>query len=366
MMNREISTNQAQRGTTWFMVVILAPLLLLSGCGTMSTPLADSDTQQTEKKHKILQTASGQMIPETALIEQLLQARVIYLGEKHDNPHHHNLQKRVVETLIAAGKQPAIGFEFFSQDQTGWLMNYSVGKPSSFVMHGHKKPEPGEYLRKQLGWKTRPDWPFYFPLIKLARQHHLAVFGADLATGTRVRLTRNDLETLSALEKSQLSPTNFHHKDYQQLMFKQLASSHCNMASKSLLERLYTTWIARNDAMATAINLMLPATESDPVIMILGAGHTRHNMGVYERVASLNPGIRQINLAFQETQQPMPPLTSYLETVHAGQTTFAAEHAYYWFTPPVEDDHNRDPCAKMRRHTLPKKNQPIAIHQKNR
>ena len=339
-------------------LIVLGPLLLLmlSGCTTLSWQSNEIGDEKGEEKTMILKAENGQTIAEEALLEEMLKARVIYLGEKHDNPHHHQLQLALLEKLLARGKRPALGFEFFSREQTGWLMNFSVGKPSSFSLPGTNQETAEIFLRRKLGWQERPDWAFYLPLLQLARSHHLPIFGADLPNGIRVRLTRNGLEELSAVEKAGLSPSHFQHADYQSLMRDKLSLSHCGMASESLLDRLYATWIARNDAMAQAITLTLadlPATE--PIVMILGSGHVANNMGVYERVAFLQPGVRQVNLGFQETEQPNPTLAKHLQPVRVGQTEFAAAHAFFWFTPAVDNDENKDPCAQMHRHKLPAK-----------
>lgn len=336
-------------------LVMFGLLLFVGGCETFSGSSSGASGGTREISTMILKAENGQKVSEEALLEEMLHARVIYLGEKHDNPHHHHLQRALLEKLIARGKRPALAFEFFSRDQTGWLMNFSVGKPSSFTPKGHNKEKEEAFLRERLGWEKRQDWAFYWPLIQLARQHHLPVFGADLPHGTRIRLARGGLEGLSAVERAGLSPTHFRHDDYQRLMQKKLSLSHCGMASEALLERLYVTWVARNDAMAQAIALTLTEFPKEPVVVILGAGHVTHDMGVYERVAFLKPGIRQVNLGFKETQEPTVSPSQYFQSHRVGQTEFAPEHPFLWFTPPVENEENKDPCAQFHRHTLPSK-----------
>ncbi len=320
---------------------LLGLLAILGGCGTIS--LSNAPLEMDNATGTVLQTAEGHLISPEALLDNMLHAQVIYLGEQHDNPYHHRLQRAILEKLLAHGKRPAIGFEFFSRDQTGWLMNFTLGKPSPFALP--QSDDPGETLRKKLGWEKRPEWAFYFPLLQLARTHHLPVFGADLPDGLRVRLARNDLAELSAIEKAEWTPTHFVHEDYQQLMLKKLALAHCGMAPESLLQRLYVTWVARNDAMAQAIALMRTAAPDEPVVMVLGAGHVAHDMGVHERVAFLQPGIHQVNLGFQEIHPEDPPLPRPFEPVRVGQTPFAPDHPFLWFTPPAPD--REDPCAPL-------------------
>src|SRR5215831_17329771 len=41
-----------------------------------------------------------------AALETVGAARVVLLGEKHDNPDHHRLQARVVQSIVARGRHP--------------------------------------------------------------------------------------------------------------------------------------------------------------------------------------------------------------------------------------------------------------------
>ena len=327
------------RWASRFYVVVWCALLFFSGCNTLPEP----------RDAVILGVEEGKKVSETYLLDKMGRAQVIYLGEKHDNPHHHLLQRAIVEKLIAQGKRPALGFEFFSKDQTGWLMNYSQGKPSPFSAEG--PDETGKKLRNALGWQDRSDWVFYFPLIQLARQYHLPVFGADLPSGLRVRLTRSGVEALSAIEKSMLVFSSYQKEDYRQFMLKRLADSHCGLASESLLLRLYSTWLLRNESMAQSIFMMLEQRPKEPVIVVLGMGHVANDGGVYERMAFLKPGVRQVNLAFQESEYPSEPFDHYFQPITVGQGRFVPEHHYFWLTPPVMGDENLDPCATLHRRT---------------
>ncbi|MEO5339322.1 MAG: ChaN family lipoprotein [Magnetococcus sp. MYC-9] len=315
-------------------ISLLAGAFFLAGCGTFPLPL---------QEELILETASGRILGQDILLERMLQVQVIHLGEQHDNPHHHRLQRVVLERLLARGKRPALGFEFFSRAQTGWLMHYAQGKPSAFALPQTDDPEA--WLRKKLGWEDNPDWQHYEPLLKLARQHRLSLFGTDLPDGLRLRLTRAGLAGLSALERAEWSPTGFSQDAYHQLMRQKLADAHCGMAPEALLEALYATWVARNDAMARSLALMLDERPDEPLLMVLGAGHVAHDMGVYERLAFLRPGVRQINLAFQEHPAAPSSFRSIPKPLQIGQHIFAAEHQFLWFTPPAPD--RGDPCARL-------------------
>ncbi|MBF0379729.1 MAG: ChaN family lipoprotein [Magnetococcales bacterium] len=319
--------------------LLLATLLFINGCGT--TPAPAPKPQQVTYNGFIVHLPSGDTVHKEDLLDKLVDSQVIYLGEKHDNPYQHQSQLEIVERLIKRGKRPAIGFEFFSQEQTGWLMNYTLGYKSLMVPVMEKRVEG--YLRKKLGWQGRNDWKFYAPLIELARKHKLPVFGADLPKGTKVRLTRTGLAKMSSLEKSLIFSTGFSDDKYRLAMHKRLSQSHCGTARGDFLERLYQTWLARNDAMAKSIVEMRKEMDDEPIVVLLGLAHVQNNMGVYDRVAHLDPTIRQVNLGFREM---LPE-----EHSHDDEETKPEhpDHNYLWFTPPTPGQKGGDPCAQFRK-----------------
>ncbi|MBF0283228.1 MAG: ChaN family lipoprotein [Magnetococcales bacterium] len=326
----------------------LAALLLLSGCAALPA------SQEEAPLPPRLLTREGIPLDVDTLEQRMLSARVIYLAEKHDNPHHHRLQVKILERLVALGRKPAVGFEFFSREQTGWLMNYQTGGVSP--LHG-TAAAPGSAersLRANLGWSHREDWPFYFPLIEVGKKHGLPLFGADLPSAVKIRLARAGLEQLTALERQQIPDTGLRREDYRLLMREKLSASHCGHASPAMLDRLHQTWLARNDAMALAVTTVLKERPEEPVVVILGGGHTEHGMGVVERVAFLNPGISQLDLGLMESPDPTRDAERLPPPESGGATVFPAGHDVYWFTPaPGGSDADKDPCAAFAKPATP-------------
>ncbi len=321
-----------------FFFIIAVPLML-SACASQP------DRRDDPLIEKIYRARDQQQIDRAQLLAQIAEARVIYLGETHDNPRHHQLQLEILQEQLDQGRRPALGFEFFSLEQTPYLMQYAqteFGKTA-----GRKKKRALKRLRKQLGWESRDEeWGFYSPLLKLANQYQLPVFGADLAPGMIKRLTKVGAAGLSSLESRLLFPSDFKNPDYRQMMYTQFTQSHCGWSQPQLLERLYDTWIARNDAMAMSIASFLEERPTEPVVMILGSGHIANNMAVYERVAARIPGIRQVNLGFRQVARTPRPASDYLQPVVVNDTRFAPDHEYFWFTQRVS---YIDPCEQFKK-----------------
>ncbi len=314
--------------------------LVFSGCAVSPTP-------SNPLVGKIVRASDQTEISENEIHALVASADVVYLGEIHDNPWHHEIQLEIVRHLVEASTQPAIGFEFFDTGQTSDLMSF-IFQPDMSGDHAIKSSAKAEQrLRRRLGWgKERDDeWAAYFPIIDYARQNGLAVFGTDLPRGLKRRLARADRSQLSPIEQRFIVDTGFNNDAYRTLMQDTFNEMHCGWSDQKLLDRLYQTWLARNDAMATAITDMLAAGTNRPIIMIVGAGHTRYNMGIYERVAALASDARQVNIGLKPVQNASKPLADYFQTETIGDTIFAPVHEYLWFTKALKRE---DPCLEFK------------------
>lgn len=286
----------------------------------------------------------GSELDRTSFILRLAAADVIYLGEQHGNPHHHAAQLRLVTDLVNGGRKPAIGFEVVSLTQTSDLMNY-VFAPSS-----DDAEAPARRLRSELGWTVDGDrWRDYGPLLEFARANKLRVAGIDLPRGLRRRISRVGSQGLSAVERTQLYDTGFADPAYREFMQGRLDEAHCGFAPPALLDRLYETWLARNDAMMTVITTLAAERPGEPVVVIVGGGHVVHNMGVFERVAQRAPQLRQINIGLRGEQAGVSVPELFAPVEFAGRR-FAPMHEIIWLTPAASGRAGVSPCTGLEDH----------------
>lgn len=272
-------------------------LLLLSACSHQNV------LSISEKAEYFVVDQEGKRLDSTTFTQHLMMADIIYLGEIHDNADHHAAQLDIIKKLLDSGKKPVIGFEFFSRHQSSWLLNYTSTSKHSF--HPLKKEQAGTLLRQRLGWNERTDWPYYFPFIELAKEHGLQVFGADIDRGIRIRMARAGIDEMFAIELSEV-PGDYaeHSAEYQQLIFEDLRTGHCNMASDKLLNKLYKTITIRNAFMAQSIHTVQQnSAQQQPIVMILGRGHVNYNGGLKTQLNYLNNKLKQLNIGLYEAKQ---------------------------------------------------------------
>lgn len=333
----------------WLALMILITALI-GGC----TQTQQKTMRQDPLIGTIVSSQTGKQVSYDLLLKKALAAEVVYLGEKHDNAEHHAHQRRLIKDLIQQGTSPILGFEFFSMEQTGALMRYvtQAGSP-----HGDTHDHIAEQrLRRDLGWLSRSDesWEFYFSFIRLARENKLIVFGADLPREIVRRITRNGVDSLTAVELSLLRSTDLRNEAYRELMYDAFKAAHCGFAHQEMQEKMYQAWLQRNDTMAFSLVQMHRQYPDRPIVMILGNGHVEYNMAVYERATFLQPSLNQLNIGLQEISIHPAPLTDYLQTVTRKGREFPPPHDFLWFTQrssyenPCETFHNQLKQLKKR------------------
>jgi uncharacterized iron-regulated protein len=283
------------------------------------------------------------------LFQALAQAEVVYLGEKHDNAVHHAHQLTVLRELVARGRRPALGLEMVSAPETSTLMRYAAQSENP-----HAGASPEQQLRGALGWPDTEDWRWraYGPLLEFARAESLAVFGADLPVSLRRRIAVAGIDGLSGVERARLPDTPPPDDAYAELMRTRIREAHCGYGSEEYLDRLLANWVVRNERMARTIAATLAAGDGEPVVLVVGGAHLRHNLGVPARVQRLRPGVRQLNLGLREVDPAHVDAHGYVAELEFAGTRFAPDHDYFWFTAPSPEP-EPDPCAvfKKKGHT---------------
>lgn len=314
----------------WFLVNVLV------GCSKddMRRPHAHDATVH-PLVGKLYRAGDSVPTPFPALMEIMKSSTVIYLGETHDNPAHHHIEQQVIFQLIAQGIRPVLGFEFFSREQTSHLVRYRSGGKTAAAAKGHGSSLAAEtLLRAQVGWKSNrdTDWQRFLPILRKTRELQLPIFGADLPGGLKVSLSRYGYDGLNAVEKLTATRTTFDDPVYREWMLERLRAAHCGWGDASYLQRLYETWLARNEAMAEAIVAMARANSGQPVVVILGGGHVEHNQGVYERVHKLMPEARQLNIRMRQVSEGLDKPQDYFTHLVREDKDYGPPHDYLWFT----------------------------------
>lgn len=288
----------------------MAAALLLAGCaGSPSLP-ADGDSA----------AQAG------AVATRAREAEVIYLGEQHDNPHHHIHQRQILEAMLAAGARPALAFEMLDMGQQG-----TVDRAVS------ERLGP-QIFADRLHWKARgwPGFEMYWPLFDLAERYGLDVVAADLDPAVARRIAREGLASTGAT-RSDLASLLLPDAWREAAIARTIRDAHCNLLPESQLPSMVEAWHTRNVTMARRISHTLERHRQ--VVVIVGGGHQGPG-GLPAQLEALRPGTRQLVVEMAEG------------TAAGDSDSISARADIVWLTPAVE---RPDPCAPLRRPAQPRR-----------
>jgi uncharacterized iron-regulated protein len=288
-------------------------LLLLAGCAAVP-PGTLRDTGH-PLAGRLWDAGTQSFIDEAELMRRAASAEILLLGETHDNPEHHRLQLKVLQTRLATGARPALLMEQFDTDQQAALDEAgSAGRDLAPLMRG---------------W----DWPQYQPLVALAGTAGLALVAANLPRAATRPVVRDGYSTLPAGEVQRLALEQVWDEARQKYMAGLIEASHCGMVTPTLRDGLVRAQRLRD---ATLADVALGRLDQGAVF-ILGRGHARHDVGVPLYLAARRPGARVLSVGLVEVGAGRTAPAEY-ETGRVGNT---APYDILWFTPRAE---RPDPC----------------------
>ena len=179
-------------------------------------------------------------------------ARVILLGEQHDAPEHHALERETVRQLAAQQRLAALVLEMAD-----------AGTHTRELAASASEAE----VQRALGWKDA-GWPWadYGPAIMEAVRAGVPVLGGNLprsAMGQAMKEERFD-HTLGPAEL--------------QLQLDAIREGHCDLLPESQWLPMARIQLAKDESMAQAIQSAIQPGRT--VLLIAGGGHVRERLGV--------------------------------------------------------------------------------------
>lgn len=263
-----------------FALTFLASLIgatVLSGCAA-GTPAADT--------------------PVARRVATLLPTDALLLGEQHDAPEHHAIERQTVEALTANGHLAALALEMADTgNSTGYL--------------GADATE--SQVQTALSWNDNAwPWTDYGPAVMAAVRAGVPVIGANLP-----REHMKDAMKDVSLD-AQLAD------DARAAQREAVRSGHCNLLPESQIVPMTRIQIARDRSMALAI--VKARVPGKTVLLVSGAGHADKALGVPQHLPT------DISVKVVQMQAGAPRATADVFDVA-------------WQTPALPE---KDYCAALR------------------
>lgn len=188
-------------------------------------------------------------------------AEVMFLGELHDNPWHHQIQAQVV----AARSARALVFEMLTPEQA------AKAEPELLADQ--------EALDRALGWAQSgwPDFGLYYPIFAAAQG--MAIYGAQVPRdAVRAAIMGGDVAADFGPQAARYGLSEALDPEEQAAREALQLQAHCNALPAAMLPGMVLGQRLRDATLARAIDRALAET-GGPVLVITGNGHARTDWG---------------------------------------------------------------------------------------
>ncbi len=268
--------------------------LLILALGLSSPLLAAADD--------ILDARTGQPVSRAALLGVMASADWLLLGERHDNPRHHDARAELLRDM----RPGRVVMEHLDQ---GTRLDPVDSLDSALDRAG--------YNRK--GWR----WPMQQALFQSLRETAASVLGGNLSRvdGRQVAIGGTealDQDLHARIEAASLTGAA------QALLDTDLNRGHCGQLAAERLPNMRLAQRARDAAMARAL-----LAEAAPAVLLAGNGHVRLDYGVPVLLRAAQPRARIVSVGFVETDDAVEP----------------GAYDYLWRVTPIT---RPDPCTGLK------------------
>ena len=295
-------------------IVVAAAALLSSACTPSWTGSADPATApqpvvrapSNSASFRVVESATGNTVSFSALIDRASRADIIYFGEQHDDPETHFLEFGLLEGLGQSRSNVVLSLEMFERDVQPSLDRYLSGAQSESTFLAGARPWP----------RYATD---YRAMVLLARARGWKVIAANIPRPMASAISRKGmtaLDTLTTLERTYASaamvctPDSPYFARFSQAMggmggHGPAGATTDASAARAQLVRVYEAQCAKDETMAESIARELMSTRGRGVILhVNGAFHSDYRQGTAERVRRRLPDLRELVITAVPVENP--------------------------------------------------------------
>jgi uncharacterized iron-regulated protein len=253
----------------------------------LSTPVAVAQ--------RVYNPAGQQTYTSATLLQELAQAKVIYLGETHNRPEDHDAQLQIIKALHERNPRIAIAMEMFQRPYQQYLDQYIANNISE------------EELREETDYKDRWGfpWEYYAPILRFAKDNRLPVVALNAPSEIVRQVARRGLNRLSRNEQRYIPPLadiRTDNESYRQLMSEIYEQSHQGKGNSRSFERFFQAQVVWDETMAESIAKFIQANPDFQVVVLAGKGHIAYEYGIPSRVSRRLEGVVQRTILLNPTE----------------------------------------------------------------
>jgi uncharacterized iron-regulated protein len=209
---------------------------------------------------RILRVADGKVLSLPEIVEDLIQARLVFVGEFHTYQSHHHAQLETIRALKQADVSVAIGLEMFRRDSQPDLDRWVKGDLSE------KEFEKIYYKN----WNY--PWPLYKDIFLYAREHKIPLVGLNVPPEVTKQVAREGFDSLTPEQRGDLPMVSCRvDPEYMAFIRRSLAMHGHGGLNFTRFCEAQLVW---DTAMAWSLLGFLEKNPDATVVVIAGSGHS--------------------------------------------------------------------------------------------
>jgi uncharacterized iron-regulated protein len=226
--------------------------------------------------------ATGEIITPKDLAARLAGVRVVFVGESHTSMEYHNVQRRLIEELTAAGRKVFVGLEMYPYTEQAWLDKWSAGELSEDA-----------FLKDSRWYKNWGyHWLYYRDIFTFARDRKIRMFGVntprEVVTAVRKKGFANLTPEEAARIPAKIDTDSPEHKRLFRAYFAPEDSLHTTGMTDEQFNMMFNAQATWDATMGyNAVQALTKHGDKDTIMVVLiGSGHVAYGLGA-ERQARL-------------------------------------------------------------------------------
>ena len=245
---------------------------IIVGCAVTPKQLFIKDISRSFEEGTIISAATRTPVSFDTLVADLSIVRIVFVGEKHTDPVHHEIQLKVIKELFKTNPDLTVGMEMFDYTYQGVLDQWSDGKL-----------DQKEFLEKTHWYANwRYDFALYKGVLDFIKEKKIKLVGLNIPFYIQSRIRVGGIKNLSIKDKKHLpdkiDTSNTAHRNYVESVYK----LHHHKIRKNF-DYFYEAQCVWEEIMAQSI---ARGIKNDKMVVLSGNGHIIRKFGIPDRVFS--------------------------------------------------------------------------------
>ena len=237
---------------------------------------------------RVFDSASSQFSDFESMAAAVAKADVIFVGEQHDDPNTHRLERALLDALARRRDDIVVSLEMFERDVQQRLNQFGRGTLTETEFLSSSRPWP----------RYATD---YKPLVDLALERKWPIVAANIPRPIASQISKGGLDVLRNMGESELEwvahdwdcPVN----DEYYRRFEEVMRGHTSAAE---MGRFYAAQCLKDETMAESITKAWSvAAKANPgtrplVVHYNGSFHSDYGLGTAARVRRRMPDLKTV------------------------------------------------------------------------